>query len=266
MKRRQRAGLPLYPPEIQEEAITYHLQQQHYFEQPFSSSPSFSLLLSSCYPKKLNEPTHFSTINPPQNQPYSSCYNTDPSGNANLALPLSPISLNGSSSSSALFNQSFATHNSDPYQCSGNYIHSLNTNSTIPVVLGSNTEISSSQSPTPASSYASVVDDLLGASSMVNDYYEVAPLSPQGNSGLLDAVVMEAQGLCRNDKPKSDDSNSTFARLSHKRKNMAVEEYVDSEELTTVLLEPSMKKDTGDTTIGTQRVTDSGETIHSSCV
>ena len=74
-----------------------------------------------------------------------------------------------------------------------------------------------------------------------NDYYEVAPLSPpQGNSGLLDALVMEAQGLSHNEKSKSEEDPNLAGKLSCKRKKM---EY--AEEGGTV---PAMKKNSGNTT------------------
>ncbi|KAM7275857.1 hypothetical protein ACFE04_017723 [Oxalis oulophora] len=54
MKRRQRAGLPLYPQEVQEEAAAYHLEQEFEDQQPPNkrhhsspSSPLTSLLISS---------------------------------------------------------------------------------------------------------------------------------------------------------------------------------------------------------------------------
>ncbi|XP_061350625.1 transcription factor MYB101-like [Gastrolobium bilobum] len=244
MKRRQRAGLPLYPPEVHAEATAYHLQQQHYFEQPFSSSSSsFSVLLSSCYPKKLNEPTHYSAANPLQNHPDSANCFTNPCPqfkfsnenreDRNLALP-----------SSTLFNQSFA---------SGSYNHDFIAGSDpyepLPLVPGSTTEISSSQtapgSATPASSYASGVDGLMGASSIVNDNYEVAPLSPQGNSGLLDALVVEARGLSRNDKSKSECSRPC------KRKSMAPQEHTEEGGIVPAM--SAMKQNSGDTTNETQR-------------
>ncbi|XP_027343493.1 transcription factor MYB101-like [Abrus precatorius] len=275
MKRRQRAGLPLYPPEVHAEATAYHLQQQqHYLEQqpyPSNSSSSFSLLLSSCYPKKLNEPNqnHYSNANPMQNQPDSAnCY-TNPSqkfkfsnenrANVNLALPLSPVSPYRSSSST-LFNQSFAppscsaATDSRDYQSYGD--HGFIAGSPydpIPLVPSSTTEISSSQTATPASSYASgVVDGLMGPSSMVNnDYYEVAPLSPQGNSGLLDALVMEAHGLSRNDKFNGEDS-ILAEKLSHKRKSMAGDqEYVEVGGTEPVV--STMKKSNGNTSNEAQR-------------
>ncbi|XP_020238230.1 transcription factor MYB101 [Cajanus cajan] len=243
MKRRQRAGLPLYPPEVHAEATAYHRQQHRYIEQQPHSSPSFSLLLSSCYPKKLNDPnqTHHSNANLLQNQPdAANCYinpsqqfkfsNENSGSNGNLALPLSPLSPFGSSSSNLLNNQSFAppsasaATDSRDYQSYGDHggFMAGSPYEPFPLVHGSTTDISSSQTATPASSYASGVDGLMGASSMINnnnECYEVAPLSPQGNSGLLDALVMEAKGLSHNDKSKSEEG-STLAGKSYKRKIM----------------------------------------------
>ncbi|KHN44871.1 Transcription factor GAMYB [Glycine soja] len=257
MKRRQRAGLPLYPPEVHAEATSYLLQHHRYLEQqqqqqPHSSS-SFSLLLSSCYPNKLNDPNqthHHSNANLLQSQPDHSAnryinpsqqfkFSNENSGsNGNFAFPLSPLSPYGSSSST-LLNHSLGGGDhgfiaGSPYE-------------PFSLVQGSTTDISSNQTPTPASSYASGVDGLMGASSMVNnnnnnnDYYEVAPLSPpQGNSGLLDALVMEAQGLSHNEKSKSEEDPNLAGKLSCKRKKM---EY--AEEGGTV---PAMKKNSGNST------------------
>ncbi|TKY48736.1 Transcription factor GAMYB [Spatholobus suberectus] len=182
MKRRQRAGLPLYPPEVRAEATAYHLQQNRYLEQQPHSSSSFSLLLSSCYPKKLNDPNqthHSNATNLLQNQPDSAnCYinpsqqfkfSNENSGNGNLALPLSPLSPYGSSSST-LLNHSFAPRSgsavtdSRDYQSYGDHgFIGGSPYEPFPLVPGSTTEISSSQTPTPASSYASGVDGLMGA-------------------------------------------------------------------------------------------------------
>ncbi|RDX72830.1 Transcription factor MYB101, partial [Mucuna pruriens] len=274
MKRRQRAGLPIYPPEVHAEATAYHLQQHRYLEQqqqPHSSS-SFSLLLSSCYPKKLNDPNQQTNANPLQNQPDSvSCFinpsqqfkfSNQNSGSGNLALPLSPLSPYGSSSST-LLNHSFAppsgsaATDSRDYQSYGDHgfiAGSPYDQQPFPLVPGSITDISSSQTPTPASSYASGVDGLnMGASSMVNnnnnDYYEVAPLSPQGNSGLLDALVMEAQGLTHNVKSKSEQDSTSVGKLSYKRKNMEREE----EGGTTEPVASAMKKNSGNTANESQK-------------
>jgi len=251
MKRRQRAGLPIYPPEVHVEATAYHLQHRYLEHQPHSSA-SFALLLSSCYPKKLNDPSQSNNSNPNQlqNQPDSSnCYinpsqkhfkfSNENGGNSNLALPLSPLSPYGSSSST-LLNHSFGDHGfiaGSPYE-------------PFPLVPGSTPDISSNQTPTPASSYASGVDGLMGSSSMVNnnsnnnnDYYEVAPLSPPGNSGLLDALVMEAQGLSHNDKSKNEEDPTLSGKLSCKRKNL---EY--AEEGCTPPMVSAMKKNSSNST------------------
>ncbi|KAG2371599.1 Transcription factor [Vigna angularis] len=229
MKRRQRAGLPIYPPELHAEATAFNLQHRYLEDIPHSS---FALLLSSCYPKKLDDPsqTNGFNANPLQNHPDSAnfyinpClkhfkFSNDNGGSTNLALPLSPLSQYGSSSST-LLNHSFGDHgiiSGSPYE-------------SFPLVSGSTPDISSNQTPTPASSYASGVDGLMGSSTMANnnnnnnDYYEVAPLSPPGNSGLLDALVMEAQGLSHNNKSKNEEDPTLAGKLSCKRKNM---EYAD---------------------------------------
>ncbi|XP_014499553.1 transcription factor MYB101-like [Vigna radiata var. radiata] len=227
MKRRQRAGLPIYPPELHAEPTAYNVQHRYLEHQPHSS---FALLLSSCYPKKLNDPsqTNGFNANPLQNHPDSAnCYinptqkhfkfSNDNGASTNLAFPLSPLSQYGSSSST-LLNHSFGDHgiiSGSPYE-------------SFPLMSGSTPDISSNQTPTPASSYASGVDGLMGSSTMANnnnnDYYEVAPLSPPRNSGLLDALVMEAQGLSHNDKSKKEEDPTLAVKLSCKRKNM---EYAD---------------------------------------
>ncbi|KAL2331842.1 hypothetical protein Fmac_019423 [Flemingia macrophylla] len=248
MKRRQRAGLPLYPPEVHAEATEYHLQQHHYLKQQPHSSPSFSLLLSSCYPKKLNDPnhTHHSNANLLQNHPdAANCYinpsqqfkfsNEHSGSNGNLVLPLSPLSPFGSSSSN-LLNHNFAPPNasaatdSRDYQSYGDGGFMAGPSyEPFPLVNGSTTDISSSQTPTPASSNASGVDGLMGASSMANnnnECYEVAPISPHGNSGLLDALVMEANGISHNNNSKSEERSTLAKKSSYKRKRI---EYADEE-------------------------------------
>lgn len=288
MKRCKRAGLPLYPPA--EVLQAYHLQymQMQYFVQAHPSSPfSFSSLQSS-YHHGLNNISHSSAANPQQNHPDSSCYINPQypqfkfpnvkSGNGNMVLPVSPVSSYRSSSSS-LFNQSFAATDSHGYHF-GSYNYGFdNTNNvamagstyeSLPLVQGSNAEVSNSQSPhgsiTSASSYPSSVYGLVGASSIANGYNEVAPLSPpHGNSGLLEDLVVEAHNLCRKDKSKSEDPNTT-AKLSSKRKSMIAEEYV--EEKDTVLVESPAMKNSGNTANKKQRVDSNssqisaGETIN----
>ena len=195
MKRRQRAGLPLYPSQIQTEAIPYN---NHQLDEP-SSLLSFSLLLNSCYPKKLDEQNHYdynslqnnidSTTNPCQQQ-----FNfSNDEENLNTLQNSSPSLSTYPFSSSNIFNQSF-THPSDShdYQYSGFNASSLYDS---------------------ASSYASGVNN--------NDYYHEVE---ERNSGLLDALVMEGRCISYNDDKgkSSEDSN-----VSYKRKNM---EECDEEE------------------------------------
>lgn len=262
MKRRQRAGLPLYPPEIQAEAIVYNdkplLQLQH--EPLSSSSLSFSLLLSSCYPKKLDDPNHYD-YNPPQNNSDSSNHYTNPCPqfnfsneenieiNETLALQKSPSLSPYPSSSSNIFNQNFTPpSDSHDYQYSENLSydhHGFNAGSLY-------------DSETPASSYASGVDgNFMGNSSMVNDYYEVAPLSHEGkNSGLLDDLVMEGRSISCNDKAKSEDSTYKGS-VSHKRKSMEVEEYAEEESFSMKKknIDAIQKKDFSTSDLSTGKIT-----------
>ncbi|XP_062009452.1 transcription factor MYB101 [Rosa rugosa] len=126
MKRRQRAGLPIYPHELQHEvAASFHHQQAHQQQQRHnsnSSSSSFSSLLSSSHPRKANYsstpslslydhisfdaslPNHH---NSPSLNYSNSAMMTQFNGNSGFTIPLSPVSPVSpfGSSSSALFNQ-----------------------------------------------------------------------------------------------------------------------------------------------------------------
>ncbi|MED6206504.1 hypothetical protein PIB30_027446 [Stylosanthes scabra] len=130
VKRCQRAGLPLYPPQVLHEANVYHLQQ-HLKPQPSSSSSSsfsFSpLFISSSNNQEINQLKLIShppsSNNNQQNPPHSSCLsnpqpypqfkfpieNPNNTNNANLGFPLSPIS-----TTSSLFNQSYHNVNNNP--------------------------------------------------------------------------------------------------------------------------------------------------------
>lgn len=256
MKRRQRAGLPIYPPEILAEANAYnnHILLQH---EPFSSSSSssFSLLLSSCYPKKLDDPnTNSYDYNPLQNNSDSAYTHPYPQfsfsndenleTNENLALKNSPSLSPYPSPSSNVFNQGFTPPSDHSYghQYSENLSydhHGFNGGSLY-------------DSATTASSYASGV----------NDYYEVAPLSSEGrNSGLLDDLVKEGRSISSNDKGRSLDSN--------KRKRMEAEEYEDEGGIASLVsgsvkkkknsFDETQKKDFSSSELST------GETTFSSC-
>jgi myb proto-oncogene protein len=246
MKRRQRAGLPLYPHEVQQEAAAFHLllqqqqqqqQQQHHHQKPPNSSTpaSFSALLSSSQPRKLNhnpslslfEPMSFSSAaNPFQNSGFYSnpsnqfkFFSDNNNNNNNAAgytLPLSPVSPFGSSPST-LFNQNLAAQslsapllefNSDSFGSSYNVSNSMVVGppcEPFGVVHGLETELPSNQTPpystTHASSTTSGDENLIGASSSANDY-EIEPPLTHSNSGLLDALLVESQTLSDKSKGK----------------------------------------------------------------
>ncbi|KAL6143894.1 hypothetical protein ACLB2K_054589 [Fragaria x ananassa] len=127
MKRRQRAGLPIYPHELQHEGATapFHHQQAHHHQQQRHNSnlsSSFSSLLCSSHPRKANysstpslslyDHTSFdASLQNHQNSPslnYSNPAMTAQfNANGGFAIPLSPVSPVSpfGSSSSALFNQ-----------------------------------------------------------------------------------------------------------------------------------------------------------------
>ncbi|XVE85987.1 hypothetical protein DITRI_Ditri17bG0136000 [Diplodiscus trichospermus] len=224
MKRRQRAGLPIYPQQVRDGVAGFLLQQQQpeqeqqtqYQGRKRPSSSLSSNFLSSSLGKKhdslsslsLLDSMNFSSTG--QNQPISSFYSnlyTSSSNKSGFALPLShssPLL----SSSSYLYNQDVNAQLSDPsFQFNfGSYEHTLSFSSllmgaqTEPIdfVLELKAELASSQTPpqptsTPASSYTSS-----GGACMVTDsgntnndnYYE-----PKGSSGLLDAVLVESRFL-----------------------------------------------------------------------
>ncbi|XP_028796893.1 transcription factor MYB101-like [Neltuma alba] len=190
MKRRQRAGLPLYPPELQEEASLHHLHQNPQYHAPpphHSSSFSFSSLLSSSSNKRHKLSRQLNNLG------YDITYDRSNQHHQNIGLPLlSSVSPNG-------------------FSYSG----------------GTMTEISSTRSETPPSSYSTGgVHGLMGGSTISPglDYHEVAPLSSstEGNSGLLDALLMESQALY---------DSAAGRKLSLKRKRIADEEDRDTEQL-----------------------------------
>ncbi|XP_054811238.1 transcription factor MYB101-like [Prosopis cineraria] len=191
VKRRQRAGLPLYPPELEEEASLHHLNQNHQYHAPpplLSSSDKLHKLTGQLSNYDSADTTHGRS---------NQCHQ-------NMGFPLlSSVSAYG-------------------FQYSG----------------GTMTDISSTQSETPPSSYSTTngVRGLMGGSTIAPgiDYYDVAPLSPstEGNSGLLDAVLLESQDLSRRDSRKSKTNDSDAGRkLSMKRKRNADEEDKDIEQL-----------------------------------
>ncbi|KAK7261110.1 hypothetical protein RIF29_27414 [Crotalaria pallida] len=282
LKRCQRESLPIYPLAVLREAALYHKLEQQYYEQQTYNMPPLSVL-SRLYPNsKPNVSNYYSAaaVNPAplQNQLLDSGSNfyTIPS----LNLPSPPISLFAgslSSNSSDVFNNNnqslsfgataahhgFAagggTDSLFDFQYSGSlsFNHGINNNgdSMIPPLIQSSGGSSSQSLPdsslTPVSSHNSGgVDGFMGASSMVsNEFFEVAPFSsPQGNSGLLDAVLLGGQSLSERNKPRSEDSTSAAARTtSRKRKSMVVEENAEGNTSVVPVAVESALMNTGET-------------------
>ncbi|KAA8524639.1 hypothetical protein F0562_011062 [Nyssa sinensis] len=231
LKRRQRAGLPIYPPDIE--------QNQHQQEQPNSSTSSLSSLFSSSSTQcsKLNfstpslspfDPINFSTTVKPLQRHHNSSFLTYPNhhlklfqvgeNNGSFALPLSSFVSPFSSSSSTLFNQSLPIdllpqpslqYNSGQFGMINTQPPSMGASfDLIDLVTGTERELPSIQSPvpvtTPSSSDNTGGDYMMAASSNA-DEYEIAPELSLANSGLLEALLEESQALTRAQKSSTAD-------------------------------------------------------------
>ncbi|EEF32712.1 transcription factor MYB101 [Ricinus communis] len=127
MKRRQRAGLPIYPQEFQEEANALNIHHQQDQQKHLNSScSSFSSFLSSSRKAAYNpslsllDPINFSPALDALQNHLSTSFYTNPTlqfksfgdnnaNNSSLALPLSPVSHRARSPSSiSPFNENFA--------------------------------------------------------------------------------------------------------------------------------------------------------------
>ena len=255
MKRRQRAGLPLYPQEVQQDAEVFHLLQQQHNKHPNPAPVSFSALLSSSQPRKLNYNPPLSLFNamsftsPVENHANSGFYSnpsnqfkffSENNNNPGYALPQPPVSPFGSSQST-LFNQKVASQQSlsTPFleYNSNNFGSQYNLT---PMVVGApyqpfgvaqglETEPPSNQTPlhstTHTSSITSGDENMMGASSSANDYDMEPPFS-QGNSGLLDAVLVESKTLSEKFKGKQ----VSAAAASDKGKGLVVDPSTEEED------------------------------------
>lgn len=252
MKRRQRAGLPIYPQEIQEKAAAaFHLQQQHqHHRRPQNNtSPSLSSLLASQNPAYNPPVSMFTTFNyssaanPLQNQA-TSCY-SNPDNQFQLyfdtnntttgfSLPLSSTHPYATSSTSML-NQNMQTQTmpmpSFKFNSGNNFqrdmsfssmITGASVDNQIDFASGLAPELPSSQIPpqqaTPASSGSSGGVCAMGNSSNTNiNDFQISPKTTSGNSGLLDALVQESQKLSSNEKFNGE----SFSDVAHKGKCVA---------------------------------------------
>uniref|UniRef100_A0A5B7BBT0 Transcription factor GAMYB n=1 Tax=Davidia involucrata TaxID=16924 RepID=A0A5B7BBT0_DAVIN len=231
VKRRQRAGLPIYPPDIEQQHHHHQPDQQQQQRQPSSSPSSFTSLFSSSQRSKPNftpslspfNPINFSTAaNPLQRHHNSSFLNNGSS----FALPLSSYV---SPFSSTLFNHSLPTEllptpsslqfNSGQFDDISQLPPSIGASfELIDLVPGTEREFPSIQSPT--SSGNTTGSDYMIAASSNADEYEIAPefSQSQANSGLLEALLEESQALTRAEKSKKDQKLTT-AGLGVKEKD-----------------------------------------------
>ncbi|XVF42947.1 hypothetical protein PTKIN_Ptkin02bG0001200 [Pterospermum kingtungense] len=225
MKRRQRAGLPIYPQKARDGLIVPQQQQEQGQEQqirqyqgrkrpncssPISSNYNFGLISSNSQGK--NElssnfsPLQYSSSAIPSF--YSNQLYTSSSNNSDFALSFSPSPF--VSSSSNLYNQNITAQFPAPlFQFnSGSFEQNLSFSS---LQMGAQTEpidfapgliaeqpscqTSPQATSTPASSYASSGSvSAVVASGNTSNYCEAS----KGSSGLLDALLVESISLSRN--------------------------------------------------------------------
>lgn len=255
MKRLQRAGLPLYPRDIQQEASAFHLQQHHHHHHhqirssTTNSSPSsFTSLLS---PTHSQTPSLYKPINLPMavsntylhNQSPSAFYPqptdqlklfSDHNGNGGVSYSFFQISPFGSSTqfnqsttpvqtsnltspttlqynygNKGLFGQPNFSPSSmlaggSPYQHSNDGALIIPTNNSLVTKLPSTqtTQHSTTISANPSSNTSC-------GGHNAKDFHELEPQESQWNSGLLEAVIVEAHAISsRKDKIKAEVSLS----------------------------------------------------------
>lgn len=252
MKRRQRAGLPIYPrtQQVRDEVAGFVLQQQQHAPQyqgrepPTSSSLSSNFLSSSQDKNEHNYVSSFSLLDSmnssssAQTQPipsfYPNLYNTsNSSNNSGLAPPLPPFV----SSSSNLYNQNITAQLPAPsfHYNSGSFEQALRFSSLlmgepIDFVPGLNAEFPSSQTPpepttTHTSSYKSSGSVcVVAALGNTNNIY----CEPKGSStsGLLDDLLVESGSLSHNERNKD---GGEFPQVIDKGKGVMDEVDVEEE-------------------------------------
>ncbi|GLT80650.1 hypothetical protein SLA2020_520790 [Shorea laevis] len=264
MKRRLRAGLPIYPQEVRGEAAPFNLQQSQQ-EQRFQQYPGRKRLSSSLSsfltsPSQHQRPEsnssvldgmNFASVTPVnswlQTAALGSSSYSNPScqqfgfNDAAFALPLSSVSPFGSSSNLSPYDPNFPGQLPAPlFQFnSGNSEPGLNYSSLLmgagiePVDFGPGlkTELPSSQTPPRPTTPASSSNDSVcfnNIASSNNGYHEFDPEMPSGNSGLLDDLLLESQALSR--KNGSCDQEGLPAAKADKGKRIVGAEEEEEEE------------------------------------
>nr|URY18866.1 MYB protein [Zanthoxylum bungeanum] len=237
MKRRQRAGLPIYPQDIQENAAAafHHKRPQN------QTSPSLSSLLASQNPT-YNNPSlsMFNNFNfqsaattnlPLQNQAAGSFLSNpnqtfqlffDNNSANGFPLPLSTPPSYHTPLSESLMNQNIQTMSMPSFKFNSNTTRndnfqgdmSFSTLINQPVEFGTGqikTEIPSTQIP-PKQAMIAASSGSSGGNTINNDYQIFEKATSTGdNSGLLDALVQEAHKMAGNERFKGLESFSDHA-------------------------------------------------------
>ncbi|CAH1450262.1 unnamed protein product [Lactuca virosa] len=233
LKRRLRAGLPIYPVDFQQQ----HHHHRRHLEQPLqnqtlpfsscsSSSNHANVALNSISPM-LFSPINYPVLNTPLYYPNSQSHYKllrDNNGGVALSLPShsNPQFNNSSASSMSFFNQGLPSSD-----------HGM---SPIPTRLFENIENelpsiqSSYQAITPTCS-SNTVNDHLIVSSNDGDNAISPYISPQGNSGLLEDVLGESRALL------SSQMLSNESKSPDKGKEKITHDYSLMEEPENVVLE-----------------------------
>ncbi|KAK9155689.1 hypothetical protein Sjap_003169 [Stephania japonica] len=229
VKRRQRSGLPLYPQDIQRHQVYQHNQHQHHQSnsssqsqsQSQSQSPfSFSTLQHHQKPSfgsKLFDPMTFSTTTSPgdllnhhqhqhqhrHNVPYHQSP-PPPQFNNGYKRFRGAHQISSPNASIPLLNQSFSTPPLPSLQFnSGSFRpHFERDDSVVPMhssVFPMKMELPSSQMPQPASEASA------SASAAVADDGLMAPHLVRSNSGLLDALLQQAEAMGGGGDGRTDD-------------------------------------------------------------
>ncbi|KAF6168175.1 hypothetical protein GIB67_011560 [Kingdonia uniflora] len=213
VKRRQRAGLPLYPHDIQKQANAFHLHQNHHHNhnhnhQPRPSPPpppQLSLQSSQQHkpnfgsPLSLFDPMSFTTNTPFLGQQSNSTpfLNTQMHGFKRFRGNNLGFSNPFSTPNPTMFNQNFSSQllplptlqfNTGSYDFNPSIRSHISPSSSFSMKM----ELPSNQTDAPLGSF--------------NDY-KISPSLQRSNSGLLDAMLQESEAMGGGDNVRNDEEN-----------------------------------------------------------
>ncbi|KAI3948851.1 hypothetical protein MKX01_022265 [Papaver californicum] len=213
VKRRQRAGLPLYPNDMHKQGISTFHHNHSYLSQPPHNSSNFSSL-SSAQQQKQNFGTPLSLFEP-LNLSSPTSYPAQKNSTHFLSTPINGFkrfrgnnygfSHSDYSNSTSLFNQNLSSQLLPPPSIQfnlGNY--DLNSQQTI-----MQSQYDSTRTLAPDfSTKLELPSNQLSQSASNADYQINDSLSIRSNSGLLDALIQEAQAMGNGEDMKRDGLSS----------------------------------------------------------